>query len=87
MMRALQASHRLTYIVISHDLAVLKFLSDRIGVMYLGKLVEIGAAKDIYEHAGPPLHGRPHRHDPRAEPRAREQPAGAITSKVSCLRR
>ena len=49
MMKALQQTHRLTYIVISHDLAVLKFLSDRIGVMYLGKLVEIGAAKQIYE--------------------------------------
>jgi oligopeptide/dipeptide ABC transporter ATP-binding protein len=49
MMKALQQLHRLTYIVISHDLAVLKFLSDRIGVMYLGKLVEIGAAKEIYE--------------------------------------
>ncbi len=49
MMKALQQAHRLTYIVISHDLAVLRFLSDRIGVMYLGKLVEIGAAKEIYE--------------------------------------
>jgi oligopeptide/dipeptide ABC transporter ATP-binding protein len=49
MMKALQRTHRLTYIVISHDLAVLRFLSDRIGVMYLGKLVEIGAAKEIYE--------------------------------------
>jgi peptide/nickel transport system ATP-binding protein len=49
MMKALQAAHRLTYIVISHDLAVLRFLSDRIGVMYLGKLVEVGAAKEIYE--------------------------------------
>ena len=49
MMKALQQAHRLTYIVISHDLAVLKYLSDRIGVMYLGKLVEIGAAKEIYE--------------------------------------
>jgi peptide/nickel transport system ATP-binding protein len=49
MMKALQQAHRLTYIVISHDLAVLRFLSDRIGVMYLGKLVEIGAAKQVYE--------------------------------------
>jgi len=53
MMKALQHAHRLTYIVISHDLAVLKYLSDRIGVMYLGKLVEIGGAKEIYEE---PVH-------------------------------
>jgi len=54
MMKALQQTHRLTYIVISHDLAVLKFLSDRIGVMYLGKLVEVGAAKQIYEQPAHP---------------------------------
>ncbi len=53
MMKALQHAHRLTYIVISHDLAVLKYLSDRIGVMYLGKLVEIGGAREIYEQ---PVH-------------------------------
>ena len=54
MMKALQQTHRLTYIVISHDLAVLRFLSDRIGVMYLGKLVEIGASKEIYEQPAHP---------------------------------
>jgi len=54
MMKALQHAHRLTYIVISHDLAVLRYLSDRIGVMYLGKLVEIGGAKEIYEQAAHP---------------------------------
>jgi oligopeptide/dipeptide ABC transporter ATP-binding protein len=54
MMKALQEAHRLTYIVISHDLAVLRFLSDRIGVMYLGKLVEVGAAKHVYEQAAHP---------------------------------
>jgi oligopeptide/dipeptide ABC transporter ATP-binding protein len=54
MMKALQQVHRLTYIVISHDLAVLKFLSDRIGVMYLGKLVEIGESRRIYEQPAHP---------------------------------
>ncbi len=54
MMKALQQVHRLTYIVISHDLAVLKFLSDRIGVMYLGKLVEIGESRKIYEEPAHP---------------------------------
>ena len=34
--------------MISHDLAVVKYLSDTIGVMYLGKLVEIGPANDVY---------------------------------------
>ncbi|MGA8296113.1 MAG: ABC transporter ATP-binding protein [Acidimicrobiales bacterium] len=48
LMRDLQTRHDLTYIVISHDLAVVKYLSDTIGVMYLGKLVEIGPAVDVY---------------------------------------
>ncbi|HVB43498.1 MAG TPA: ABC transporter ATP-binding protein [Streptosporangiaceae bacterium] len=54
LMKRLQASHGLTYVVISHDLAVVKYISDRIGVMYLGKLVEFGSSDDIYErHAHP----------------------------------
>ncbi len=48
LMKRLQNSHGLTYVVISHDLAVVKYLSDRIGVMYLGKLVEYGTGDDIY---------------------------------------
>ena len=48
LMKRLQADHGLTYIVISHDLAVVKYLADRIGVMYLGKMVELGPAADIY---------------------------------------
>ncbi len=53
-MRALQNTHQLTYIVISHDLAVVKYLADTIGVMYLGKLVEIGPSEEIYERAAHP---------------------------------
>jgi len=51
LMKRLQDTHGMTYVVISHDLAVVKYLSDRIGVMYLGKLVEIGSADDIYQRA------------------------------------
>jgi peptide/nickel transport system ATP-binding protein len=48
MMRDLQREMGLTYLFISHDLAVVRYLSSQIGVMYLGKLVEIGAADDVY---------------------------------------
>jgi oligopeptide/dipeptide ABC transporter ATP-binding protein len=48
LMKRLQASYGLTYVVISHDLAVVKYMADQIGVMYLGKLVEVGAADDVY---------------------------------------
>ena len=48
LMKRVQASHGLTYIVISHDLSVVRYMADRIGVMYLGKLVEVGPGNDIY---------------------------------------
>ncbi len=54
LMRSLQNSHELTYIVISHDLAVVRYLADTIGVMYLGKLVEIGPATEVYERPAHP---------------------------------
>jgi oligopeptide/dipeptide ABC transporter ATP-binding protein len=54
LMRSLQQSHGLTYVVISHDLAVVRYLADTIGVMYLGKLVEIGPASEVYEHPAHP---------------------------------
>jgi peptide/nickel transport system ATP-binding protein len=54
LMRGLQDSHELTYIVISHDLAVVRYLADTIGVMYLGKLVEIGPATAVYGQTAHP---------------------------------
>jgi peptide/nickel transport system ATP-binding protein len=54
LMRSLQAAHELTYVVISHDLAVVRYLADTIGVMYLGKLVEIGPATEVYERPAHP---------------------------------
>jgi oligopeptide/dipeptide ABC transporter ATP-binding protein len=54
LLKELQARHALTYIVISHDLAVVKYVSDTIGVMYLGKLVEIGPSQRVYEHTAHP---------------------------------
>ncbi|MHB1431929.1 MAG: ABC transporter ATP-binding protein [Streptosporangiaceae bacterium] len=51
LMKRLQADHDLTYVVISHDLAVVKYMATRIGVMYLGKLVEVGSGDDIYRRA------------------------------------
>ena len=54
LLKELQERHGLTYLFISHDLAIVKYMADRIGVMYLGKLVEIGPARDIYAHTAHP---------------------------------
>ena len=54
MMRELQRELGLTYLFISHDLAVVRYLSTNIGVMYLGKLVEVGLAEDIYSSPAHP---------------------------------
>ena len=53
LLKSLQKSMNLTYLFISHDLSVVKFISDRIGVMYLGSMVEFGSKNDIFEN---PLH-------------------------------
>lgn len=49
LMVELQAQRGLTYLFISHDLTVVKYISDRVGVMYLGRLVELADADEIYE--------------------------------------
>ena len=49
----LQEEMGLTYLFISHDLSVVKHISDRIGVMYLGSLVELALKDDLYAE---PLH-------------------------------
>jgi oligopeptide/dipeptide ABC transporter ATP-binding protein len=53
LMRELQKAHNLTYLFISHDLSVVKHISDRITVMYLGGLVELADKKELFDH---PLH-------------------------------
>jgi oligopeptide/dipeptide ABC transporter ATP-binding protein len=54
LMKRLQSEHGMASIVISHDLAVVKYLADRIGVMYLGKIVELGSGDDIYRRPAHP---------------------------------
>lgn len=46
----LQKEYALTYLFISHDLSVVRYLSDRVVVMFLGKICEIGNAEDIFSH-------------------------------------
>jgi oligopeptide/dipeptide ABC transporter ATP-binding protein len=53
LLQDLQAERGLSYLFISHDLALVKHISHRIAVMYLGRIVELGAAADVFER---PLH-------------------------------
>lgn len=51
LMKQLQREHGLTYLFIAHDLSMVKHISDRVGVMYLGNMVELAASDELYEHA------------------------------------
>lgn len=50
LMKEIQQKMNLTYIFIAHDLSVVQYMSDRIVVMYLGKIVEVASKKDLYEN-------------------------------------
>ncbi len=50
LLQALRAELSLTYVLISHDLAVVEHLADRVAVMYLGRLVELGPTAQVFDH-------------------------------------
>ena len=66
LMRDLQQQRGLTYLFISHNLAVVRHMADQLGVMYLGRIVEQGPGRHHLPHPPPPLHTPPPRRDPRS---------------------
>ncbi|MDC3417204.1 ABC transporter ATP-binding protein [Aquibacillus salsiterrae] len=53
LLKDLQKEHGLTYLFIAHDLSMVKYISDRIGVMYFGKMVELADSEELYKN---PIH-------------------------------
>ncbi|MGP4062042.1 ABC transporter ATP-binding protein [Halobacillus sp. H74] len=53
LLKKLQEEKNLTYLFIAHDLSMVKYISDRIGVMYFGKMVELADSEELYKH---PIH-------------------------------
>jgi oligopeptide/dipeptide ABC transporter ATP-binding protein len=75
----------LTYVYITHDLATAKFFCDRIAIMYLGQIVEIGPAEEIYENPGHPYTAALLRAIPEPDPRRevpRDLPRGEVPDAV-----
>lgn len=54
LLQDLQVRHQLTYLFISHDLSVVRYLCDRVAVMYLGKIVELGNTEEVFNHPAHP---------------------------------
>ncbi|MGW3233887.1 ABC transporter ATP-binding protein [Kitasatospora sp. NPDC001095] len=72
LLEQLQGEFNLSYMFIAHDLSIVRHISDRVGVMYLGKVVEIGSDAEIYDHATHPYTQALLSAVPVPDPRARE---------------
>jgi peptide/nickel transport system ATP-binding protein len=86
LMMKLKEEFDLTYLFITHDLATAKYVCDRIGVLYLGKMAEIGPLEDVYTHPGHPYTHALLDAVPVPDPRHRRtepMPAGEIPNAIN----
>ncbi len=67
----LQEEYHLTYLVITHDMNVIRYIADKIAVMYMGRLVEFGTASEILENAMHPYTVNLEKYVPVLDPRLR----------------
>ena len=87
LLEMLQDQLGLAYVFIAHDLSVVRHISDRVAVMYLGKIVEEGARDEIYGQPGPPLHPGPAVRRPAARTPGGSRRASASSCGATCRRR
>jgi oligopeptide/dipeptide ABC transporter ATP-binding protein len=90
LLRHLQRELQLTYMIISHDLAVVRLIADHVAVMYLGRLVEVAPRDRLFEHPAHPytqtlLAAAPVPDPTRARRHHREPPRGEATSVIGEL--
>ena len=86
LMMRLKNELNLTYLFITHDLATAKYVCDRIAILYLGKLCEVGPLADVYENSGHPYTRALLEAVPVPDPRHRRtepMPAGEIPSAIN----
>jgi oligopeptide transport system ATP-binding protein len=77
LMEKLQDEFGLSYLFIAHDLSIVRHISDRVGVMYLGRMAEIGTDAEIYEHPTHPYTQALLSAVPVPDPTGREERVGA----------
>ncbi|MQS01653.1 ABC transporter ATP-binding protein [Streptomyces alkaliterrae] len=73
LMERLQDEFNLSYVFIAHDLSIVRHISDRVGVMYLGKMAEIGTDAEIYDHPTHPYTQALLSAVPQPDPATRDQ--------------
>ena len=83
LLRSLQEEHGIAYLFISHDLAVVRSLSHRVGVLYRGELCEVGTVDEVY---APPFH--PYTQElllavPEIDPAARRAPTPKVDTETA----
>jgi len=83
LLRDFQEEEGTTYLFIAHDLSMVRYVSDEVGVMYLGQIVEMGVSDDIYQHPAHPYTQGLLSSIPIANPKlAREKEGGGIKGDI-----